>query len=516
MKKSSPTVSPDRHQLRQIVAGLDSGVILIERDRRISWANASACAMHGITTHAGLGQTIGEYRKRFELRYRNHHKVPAAAYPLERALKGETFSDVVVEVTAVARPDVSRVLRTRSLVITDTNGKPDCYALFAVDVTDWASAEQRFEKAFNTNPAPGLICRLEDLRYIKVNRGFLEMTGYASEEVIGRSIYELDVLENAENREAAIEHLVAGETIAQTQAELRVSGGGSKIIVVAGQPIEVADEACMLLTFIDLESRRTIEEALRQSEERFAKAFRMTPVPSLVCSADRLEISDANAALAAAIGYTPEDMIGRSIDALGLLDSGAARKQVIGLLRETGSLSNVECVIKRADGQTIDCLVSAETVPMNGSSCLLVALLDITYRKRSELELVEAVEEVMRDASWFSRPLIERLANVRRGASMASAPELSDLTDRERDVLALIGEGLTDKAIAARLNVSPSTVRNHAASIYSKLDVHNRGAAILWARERGFTSKSQWHDRRTPGNGSTGNGSKGRTTSDGQ
>ncbi|WP_395683641.1 PAS domain S-box protein [Dokdonella sp.] len=477
--------STDRDQLRQIVSGSTEGVILIERGHKLIWANAAACAMHGVDA-AGLGRTIGEYRKRFELHYRNHHKVPPASYPLARAIAGETFADVIVEVTSVAQPDVRRVHRVRSLAITDADGSPDLYVLFLADVTDWASAEQRFEKAFGANPAPALICHLGDLRYIKVNRGFLEMTGFASDAVVGKSIYELDVLDRAENRARAIEQLVAGETIPQTQAELRIADGSSKLVVVAGQPIEFGDDPCMLFTFMDLEPRRRIEDALRHSEERFAKAFRMSPVPTLVCKAETFEIIDANEALATTTGYLAEDLDGKSIDSLGFLDTGAARSQSLARLRKTGSLRNVECQVSHKDGHAIDCLLSAESVRIDGADCLLVAMLDITHRRRSEIELVEAIEAVMKDASWFSAPLIERIAKVRRGDSLVDGPDLADLTNREREVLALIAEGLSDKAIAARLQLSPRTIRNHAAAVYSKLDVHSRAEAMVWARDRGF------------------------------
>ncbi len=101
------------------------------------------------------------------------------------------------------------------------------------DATEWASAEQRFEKTFNANPAPAVICRLSDYRYVKVNVGFLEMTGYARDQVIGRSVYELDVLDQAERRELAVERLGAGETIPQMEASLRVAEGGRKCVVVS-------------------------------------------------------------------------------------------------------------------------------------------------------------------------------------------------------------------------------------------------------------------------------------------
>ena len=46
---------------------------------------------------------------------------------------------------------------------------------------------------FPANPAP-VICRLSDLRFVKLNEGFLELTGLKREDVLGRSVYEVDVL----------------------------------------------------------------------------------------------------------------------------------------------------------------------------------------------------------------------------------------------------------------------------------------------------------------------------------
>jgi len=93
----------------------------------------------------------------------------------------------------------------------------------------------------------------------------------------------------------------------------------------------------------------------------------------------------------------------------------------------------------------------------------------------------------MQDTSWFSTSVVEKLAVLRSPASARHTPsEIKDLTRRERDVLGLISQGLTDTNIAGNLKLSRSTVRNHVASLYSKIDVHSRGEAIVWARERGI------------------------------
>ena len=118
--------------------------------------------------------------------------------------------------------------------------------------------------------------------------------------------------------------------------------------------------------------------------------------------------------------------------------------------------------------------------------CVLGAIQDITERKRNELELMEAIETVMQDTSWFSRTVIEKLAQIRAPGAPQSQGELADLTRREREILGLICDGHTDAEIAATLHLSRNTVRNHVAALYGKLDVHRRSAAIIWARQRGI------------------------------
>ena len=489
MSQDILTTETNRRQLQQIIAGLSDGVILLELDQTILWANDAALAMHGVSRIGELGANAKEYAQRFALRYRNNHPVAPENYPISRVARGETFSDVLIELTPVENDERTWVHSVRSMVLADRAGEPESLVLIMNDVTEWASAEQRFEKTFNANPAPAVICRLSDLRYIKVNQGFLEMTGYARDQVIGASTYELDVLERAENKDLAKQRLRDGATIPQMQAELQLPDGGSKQVIVAGQPLELNDEACMLFSFVNMELRHKAEIALRQSEERFAKAFRLTPVPILVCRAADQVVMDVNEAFLESLAFPNDEVLGKTVAQLGFIDDAGARTRLFATLEKSGRVDRVDVRVRRKDAGLIDCAVSADTVNIQDGSCYLLVLMDITERKRTELELVSAIEEVMKDASWFSRTLIEKLANV-KNVNSPQLPSVSftDLTARERDVLGLICEGLADKEIAARLKLAPNTVRNHVSTVYSKLDVHSRSEAIVWARERGLFS----------------------------
>jgi DNA-binding NarL/FixJ family response regulator len=155
------------------------------------------------------------------------------------------------------------------------------------------------------------------------------------------------------------------------------------------------------------------------------------------------------------------------------------------LLAEHGTLQQHKARLRSVAGELIDCLVSAETINVDGADCVLWVYQDLTERRRDELELAKAIDEVMQDTSWLSRSILDKLANLRRPQTQ---PPVEDLSPREREVLGLICDDLDDMTIAHRLSLSRNTVRNHVARIYAKLGVNRRSGAVVWGRERGMGS----------------------------
>jgi DNA-binding NarL/FixJ family response regulator len=105
----------------------------------------------------------------------------------------------------------------------------------------------------------------------------------------------------------------------------------------------------------------------------------------------------------------------------------------------------------------------------------------------SHAETLRAIQAVGSGEAIFSPAIAVRLmdffANMRPVMSPQVFPELSE---REREILALIAQGHTNAEIAERLVLSPKTVRNHVTNILSKLQVADRTEAILRAREAGL------------------------------
>ncbi|GKQ53553.1 response regulator transcription factor [Bradyrhizobium sp. Ce-3] len=141
----------------------------------------------------------------------------------------------------------------------------------------------------------------------------------------------------------------------------------------------------------------------------------------------------------------------------------------------------------RESSDAVDCLISAETLNIRGISTLVCV---IQERQSTEREVMTAMESVLADTSSFARSVIDRLKTLRFASSAPAMQELDVLTDREKEILGLICQGKSDLEMSADLKVSHNTVRNHIASLYRKIGVNRRSAAILWVRERGITAES--------------------------
>lgn len=258
-------------------------------------------------------------------------------------------------------------------------------------------------------------------------------------------------------------------------------------MIVAGEPISVVEEPCMLFTFADLDARRKAQNALRQSEERFSKSFRLSPAPAAISRLDDFVFTEANDAFLQISGYATAEVIGRTASDLRLWEDVQARRALEEKLRNNTFIRNEPMRMKQKDGGSADCLVSAERVEINDELCVIWALQDVTERRRSEAQLVEAIESVMADTSWFSRSIVDRLATLKQTSTSAPTAQLMELSDREREILGLICNGQSDAEMSETLHLSKNTIRNHIASLYGKIGVNRRAAAVIWARERGFT-----------------------------
>jgi DNA-binding NarL/FixJ family response regulator len=90
-----------------------------------------------------------------------------------------------------------------------------------------------------------------------------------------------------------------------------------------------------------------------------------------------------------------------------------------------------------------------------------------------------------------TRRLIDQFAALLPGGEQPAPAELAELTDREREVLTLVAQGLSNSEIARHLFVSEATVKTHVGRILAKLDLRDRVQAVVYAYEHGLVRAGQ-------------------------
>jgi DNA-binding NarL/FixJ family response regulator len=102
-------------------------------------------------------------------------------------------------------------------------------------------------------------------------------------------------------------------------------------------------------------------------------------------------------------------------------------------------------------------------------------------------EMLRAIRAVARGEALFGPAIARRLMSYFAAPRPTAEPQIfPELTEREREVLALIAQGYNNEEIARKLVLSQKTVRNHVSNIFSKLQVADRAQAIVRAREAGL------------------------------
>ncbi|MCE8035211.1 MAG: LuxR C-terminal-related transcriptional regulator [Halomonas sp.] len=111
----------------------------------------------------------------------------------------------------------------------------------------------------------------------------------------------------------------------------------------------------------------------------------------------------------------------------------------------------------------------------------------IFYRNDSVDLICKGIEALRSGNLWMSRTLMSRMIQLLRRQQMNSYRPACGLTQRELEIIGLLGTGATNSEIAEKLFVSEHTVKSHLYNIFRKIKVHNRLQAMNWARRNLFS-----------------------------
>src|SRR5688572_18217875 len=146
----------------------------------------------------------------------------------------------------------------------------------------------------------------------------------------------------------------------------------------------------VVVVHTNITDRKQAEQALRESEERFSKAFSANPQPMTISTLAEGRYLNVNDAFLEISGYTREEVIGHTSLELGIWESSKARGDFVKKLKEHGVVVNFENRFRTKDGSLRVLLYSAERLEIGGVECLIGASSDITERQKAEDALRES------------------------------------------------------------------------------------------------------------------------------
>ena len=269
----------------------------------------------------------------------------------------------------------------------------------ARDVTERKRAEELLVKAFNANPEPITISTLSDGVYIDVNRAFLRTTGYARDEVIGRSASDLRFWADPEARAALLDALKKGP-VHDYEITFCTKSGELRTGLLSAEIIEVNNQRCLLAITKDVSEHRRAEEAL--AVERNLLRTLVDTLPDFVYAKDaESRFLMANRSVAQTMGAaSPDELIGKTdfdFYPRELAEKYFADEREV--LRTGRALLNRDEPGRTPEGNPFSLLTSK--VPFRDASGEIVGIVgvgrDITERKMVE-EVLKEYEKVVESA----------------------------------------------------------------------------------------------------------------------
>ncbi|MBV8149565.1 MAG: response regulator transcription factor [Candidatus Eremiobacteraeota bacterium] len=130
------------------------------------------------------------------------------------------------------------------------------------------------------------------------------------------------------------------------------------------------------------------------------------------------------------------------------------------------------------------CVLSMRPQPEIMQRCLAAGAEGYIIKDITPAELMRAVKMVAAGETYVDPRVAGGL--LRRRSMSNGRPDLDELSVRETEVIRLIAEGLSNKEISARLNLSEKTVKNHISRIFSKLNIYARAQAAVHAIKMGL------------------------------
>lgn len=250
------------------------------------------------------------------------------------------------------------------------------------------AAEERFRLMIESSPVAMVVTDAEG-RIARVNARTEKLFGYGRKELEGQSI-EVLIPERLRGRHTGFRRAFLSHPQTRPMGAGRDLCGqrkdGTEFPIEIGLNTIVTDEGPFTLSsMVDITERQRTAEALRESEERFSKAFRASPDALVISRASDGLIRDVNESYLRLFGYErPEELIGHRVMMRGRHVEPGDRDRLVEIFQREGHVRDLELTIRRCSGELRTVLCSIEPLEIAGEPWTLTLLRDVTEHRQAD------------------------------------------------------------------------------------------------------------------------------------
>ncbi len=276
-------------------------------------------------------------------------------------------------------------------VVHGEKGASPYLANLIIDITDRKRAEEALRQSEERYRA--LIENMKDAVYTidkvgritYISKAIEAFTGYRPEEIVGRSFREFIYQDDREMSERRFRQLLEGKVsgplefrVLTKSVDVRWVRSSSRPMVAGGETVGVQG------VVTDITASKRVEQALQKSEEKFSKAFMLSPHSMFIYRLSDGEILEVNEGFLRATGHSKREVVGKSLHALEYWARPGGQESFLRVLSEAGKASSAEAALRSSDGRLIPVHMTARSIEIDGVACAICVARDISDHRRAE------------------------------------------------------------------------------------------------------------------------------------
>jgi PAS domain S-box-containing protein len=281
-----------------------------------------------------------------------------------------------------------------------------CIIMVSADITEYkqtqkalTQTEQRLARVFRLTPHIIMLTNLENGLVTDVNDNFYQVLGFTHDETVGHTTTELGIWGNVKDRQKMLTKLKEKGRVINEEFIFHKKSGEPMMGLFSAESFDINGTPSLVAAITDITERRQMEQALRESEEKFSGAFHAIPEAISISRIKDGVFIDVNEGFWRGKTFTREDAIGHTALDLNLWHATDERERMIERIQKNGPIISEEHSHITKAGRKETSLFSADIIRIGGEPCLLTISNEITERKKMEEALQQALTDLQLSAA---------------------------------------------------------------------------------------------------------------------